>query len=117
MKWKNEPAYIDSNVFIYPILYAEEVDIRVKSAAEILKGIAKGEFPAFTSTLTWDEVVWAVRKTLGKNESVNEGQKLLGFVNLQFISFDENILSQAQRVMRLLWFETTRFHPCRFSGR
>ncbi len=99
MKWKNEPAYIDSNVFIYPILYAEEVDIRVKNASEILKGIAKAEFAAFTSTLTWDEVVWAVRKTLGKSESVNEGQKLLGFVNLQLISVDENILSQAQAVM------------------
>jgi uncharacterized protein len=99
VKLKNEPAYIDSNVFIYPIIYPQEVDIRVKNAAAILKSIAIGEFSAFTSTLTWDEVVWAVRKALGKSESVNEGQKLLGFVNLQFIRADENILNQAQVLM------------------
>ena len=64
-----------------------------------MKSIAEGEFSAFTSTLTWDEVVWVVRKKLGKSEGTNEGQKLLGFVNLKFISADENILSQAQALM------------------
>lgn len=92
-------AYIDSNVFIYPVLYSKEVDPRVKRAGEILKSIAKGELLAFTSTLTWDEVVWAVKKTMGKNEALNQGQKLLGFINLQFIGVDENILSQAQGLM------------------
>ena len=55
-------AYIDSNVFIYSVLYSKEADPRVKRAGEILTSIAKGELLAFTSTLTWNEVVWAVIK-------------------------------------------------------
>ncbi|MDR0372994.1 MAG: type II toxin-antitoxin system VapC family toxin [Nitrososphaerota archaeon] len=91
-----ELAYIDSNVFLYPVLYSNEADLRVKKAGEILKNIANGELLAFTSVLTWDEVVWVVRKTMGTSEAQSQGQKLLGFLNLQFIKIDENILSQAQ---------------------
>jgi len=91
--------YIDSNVFIYPILYTAEVEPKVKKAKQILINIEKGELPAYTSTLTWDEVVWVVSKTMGRNEGLSQGQKLLGFLNLQFISVDENILSRAQALM------------------
>ncbi|MDR0493260.1 MAG: type II toxin-antitoxin system VapC family toxin [Nitrososphaerota archaeon] len=89
-------AYVDSNIFLYPVLYSKEADPRVNTASEILKNIAKGELLAFTSVLTWDEVVWVVRKTMGITEAQSQGQKLLGFLNLQFIEVDENILSQAQ---------------------
>ncbi len=91
--------YIDSNVFIYPILYTADIEPKVKKAKQILISIEKGELPAYTSTLTWDEVVWVVSKTMGRNEGISQGQKLLGFLNLQFISADENILSQAQALM------------------
>ncbi len=92
-------AYIDANVFLYPILYTEEVEPKAKRAKEILLSIEKGELPAYTSTLTWDEVIWVVRKTMGKSEAISQGQKLLGFLNLKFISVNENILSQAQALM------------------
>ena len=91
-------AYIDSNVFIYPILYDEE-EPKAKKAKQILVSIEKGELRAYTSTLTWDEVVWVVRKTMGKDVAISQGQKLLGFLNLHFINTDENILSQAQALM------------------
>jgi hypothetical protein len=80
-------------------LYSQETDLRVKKAANILRDIANGELLAFTSTLTWDEVIWTIRKFLGKSESINQGQKLLGFTNLHFINVDENILSRAQILM------------------
>lgn len=92
-------AYIDSNVFLYPILYSEKDEPKVNQAKEILHSIETGEIRAFTSTLTWDEVVWVVRKTMGRNEAISQGQKLLGFLNLEFIPADENILSQAQALM------------------
>ncbi len=78
-------AYIDSNVFIYPVLYTIETDPKVKKAKEILLSIEKGELQAYTSTLTWDEVVWVISKSLGRSEAINQGQKLLGFPNLEFI--------------------------------
>jgi uncharacterized protein len=91
-------AYVDSNVFLYPTLYTEK-EPKVKMAKEILLSIERGELRAFTSTLTWDEVVWIVRKAMGKDEAISQGQKLLGFINLEFICADENILSQAQALM------------------
>jgi len=96
---KKELAYVDSNIFVYPVLYSQETDLRVKRASEILRDIASGELLAFTSTLTWDEVVWTIRKFLGKSESMTQGQKLLSFVNLQFIKVDETILTLAQMLM------------------
>ncbi len=92
-------AYIDANVFIYPVLYSEEEDPKSKKALDILRRVAKGEMSASTSKITWDEIVWVVRKTMGKSEAINQGQKLLGFQNLKFISVDENILSQAQALI------------------
>jgi predicted nucleic acid-binding protein len=92
-------AYIDSNVFIYPVLYSEEEEPKTRKALDILRRIAKGELSAYTSTITWDEIIWVVRRTMGKSEALNQGQKLLGFLNLKFISVDENILSQAQALM------------------
>ena len=91
--------YIDANVFIYPILYAEEQEPKVKYAKQILLSIEKGELSAYTSTLTWDEVVWITRKAMGRDEAISQGHKLLGFLNLQWILVDEHILSQAQALM------------------
>ncbi|MGA3059142.1 MAG: type II toxin-antitoxin system VapC family toxin [Candidatus Bathyarchaeia archaeon] len=92
-------VYIDSNVFIYPVLYTLEAEPKAKRAKQILLSIEKGELQAYTSTLTWDEVVWVISKTLSRDEGINQGQKLLGFPNLEFISADENILSQAQALI------------------
>jgi predicted nucleic acid-binding protein len=92
-------AYVDTNVFIYPLLYTEETEPKVKKAKQILLKIESGQLPAYTSALTWDEVVWAVSKTLGRDDGISEGQKLLGFPNLRFVCADENILSQAQALM------------------
>jgi len=90
--------YIDANVFIYPVLY-EERNLKAKNSKIILLSIEKGELSAYTSTLTWDEVVWTIRKTLGRDQATDQGKKLLGFLNLQWIAVDENVLSQAQALL------------------
>ena len=90
--------YIDTNVFIYPVLY-EERNLKAKNSKIILLSIEKGELSAYTSTLTWDEVVWIIRKTLGRDQAIDQGKKLLGFLNLQWIAVDENVLSQAQALL------------------
>jgi hypothetical protein len=90
--------YIDANVFIYPVLY-EEQNLKAKNSKRILLSIEKGELSAYTSTLTWDEVVWTVRKTLGRDQAIDQGKKLLGFLNLQWIVVDDHVLSQAQALL------------------
>ena len=91
--------YIDSNVFLYPVLYQAETQPKAKKAKEILLRIENGSLSAFTSTLTWEEVVWVVSKVMTRNDGIAQGQKLLGFPNLEFINVDEGVLTQAQTLM------------------
>jgi len=91
--------YIDSNVFIYPVVYLTEAQKTAKKAKEILYKIERGELTAYTSTLTWDEVVWVVSKVLGRKDGIRQGRKLLGFPNLEFINVDEGILTLAQMLL------------------
>jgi predicted nucleic acid-binding protein len=91
--------YIDSSVFIYPAIYQTESQQKAKKAKEILLKIEKGEISAHTSTLTWDEVVWVVGKLLSRDDGINQGKKLLGFPNLEFINVDEGILTLAQNLL------------------
>lgn len=91
--------YVDSNVFLYPVLYSPDLELKAKKAKEILQKIENKELPAATSTLTWDEVVWGATKLLGRSCGIAQGQKLLGYPNLEFISVDEAIIAQAQSLM------------------
>jgi predicted nucleic acid-binding protein len=91
--------YLDSNVFIYPVIYQAESEPKAKQAKDILYRVETGKIDAYTSTLTWDEVVWVISKTMGRNEGVNQGKKLLGFPNLKFIAADESVISHAQRLI------------------
>jgi hypothetical protein len=92
-------AYIDSNVFIYPVLYQAEKQQKAKKAKEILFQIENGELTAYTSTLTWDEVVWVVNRALSRNDGISQGRKLLGFPNLEFIDVDERVVTTAQMLL------------------
>jgi len=56
--------YIDSNVFLYPILYNDLKES--ETAREILSEIELKNIQAYTSTLTWDEVYYVVERILGK---------------------------------------------------
>ncbi len=91
--------YIDSNVFIYPVIYQTETQYKAKKAKEILFKIESGELSACTSTLTWDEVVWVVSRVLSRNDGIRQGRKLLGFPNLEFMDVDEGILTLAQMLL------------------
>jgi predicted nucleic acid-binding protein len=91
--------YVDSNVFLYSVLYSPDLELKAKRAKEILQKIENKELSAATSTLTWDEVVWVATKLLGRTDGIAQGQKLLGFPNLEFINVDEGIIVQAQSLM------------------
>lgn len=92
-------AYIDSNVFVYPVIYNAEAQEKARRAKEVLLKIERGELSAYTSTLTWDEVVWVVSRVLGRDDGTNQGRKLLGFPNLGFIDVDKRVLSVAQMLL------------------
>lgn len=92
-------AYLDSNIFIYPILHHPEAQEKAQRAREILLQVEKGEIKAYTSTLTWDEVVYVVTRTMDRDEGISIGRKLLGFPNLEFIDVDKLTISTAQSLI------------------
>jgi len=86
--------YIDSNVFLYPILYNDLKES--ETAREILSEIELKNIQAYTSTLTWDEVSYVVERILGKTDSIEVGKKFLNFPFLRFIPVDDEIIRRSQ---------------------
>lgn len=88
--------YLDTTVFTYAILYNDDKSHHCK---ELVKSIAKGNIIGFTSVITWDEVVYTVKKTLGKGISKEEGKKFLNLPNLVILRLDKTVLTKAQELI------------------
>lgn len=93
----SEPVYTDANVFILPAIYGDSG--RGAKATDILRKIETGQLSAYTSCLTWDEVVWVVLKTLGKADSIESGKKLMRFPNLRFVEVSESVIAKSQSLI------------------
>src|SRR3989344_7074103 len=74
--------YIDSNVFIYSIIDESTLG---EQAREILKMVQDRKIEACTSVLTFDEIVYVIKKTKGQKQAVVAGGAFLDFSNLRLI--------------------------------
>lgn len=90
--------YLDSNVFLHYILDPESGAKRI-AAKNLLIKVAEGSVQAATSLLTWDEVVWTVRKKLGREIAREEGKKFLEFPNLRLLNVSESTMRTAQEAI------------------
>ncbi len=90
--------YFDANVFILPQIYEESIT-EVKRAKEYLIKLAEGEIKGCTSVLTWDEIVYIVRRNFGKEESLYAGKMFLSFPNLKIYPIDLDIILKAQEIV------------------
>lgn len=90
-------VYVDSNVFLNVLLYSDSS--KAVDARKVLGLIESAGIVAYTSTLTWDEVVWVVRRLMGNSDSTQAGKKLLSFPNLRFVPATEELLVRAQRLV------------------
>ena len=86
--------YIDSNVFLYPVLYNGIKES--ETAREILSDIEGKNIQAYTSTLTWDEISYVVERIFGKTDSIEVGKRFLNFPFLRFIPVDDEIIRRSQ---------------------
>lgn len=91
--------YLDSNVFIYPVVASEKTERKASLAKNLLLQVARGNLKVATSSLTWDELVWCVRRIAGVEIAAKEGERFLEFPNLRIIPVDEKILQISQRVV------------------
>jgi len=92
-------SYVDSNVFIYPIIYDPESIPEAARARAKLQEIAFGTIKAFTSTLTWDEVTWVTRRLFGSEKAATQGLIFLKLPNLQLLKVDSEVIHQAQSLL------------------
>ncbi len=90
--------YLDANIFVYSAINNGEMG---EKSRVLLKKVMKDEIPACTSVLTWDEVVYAIRKKAGAQISIIEGEKLINFSNINWLQADENIIFLSQKLMKI----------------
>lgn len=91
--------YVDSNVFLYPVIYDPVPVSKAARAKSFLKEIALGRVEAYTSSITWDEIVWVVRKVLGVDISMHQGRMFLNFPNLRILPVRRTTVLKAQELM------------------
>ncbi len=88
--------YLDTTVFTYAALYA---DSKSNNCKNLLIKIGKNQVEGFTSLITWDELIYIVKKTLGREISIEEGEKFLKLPNLKFIDLNIKIIQKAQELI------------------
>lgn len=88
--------YVDANVFLNAALYDDE---EAHLAKKFLLETAKGRHAACTSILTWDEVVWVIRKTIGHDKAVEEGERFLQLPNVKLLPVEQMTISSAQNLI------------------
>jgi len=93
--------YADAGLFLLPVLHIERLP-RAAAAARFLESLARGARRVSTATLTWDEVVYAVRRFLGPEDSFTKGEELLAFPNLAWLRVDLPVLRRAADLYRSL---------------
>jgi hypothetical protein len=89
--------YLDSNVFIYAALNTEDIGDRARA---LLRRVEQGEEKASSSALTFDEVVWAVKKYRTLDDAVMAGEAFLNFRGLRLVSVDGDLLAVALDLIR-----------------
>ena len=99
MRLRKGLVYVDSNVFLYPIVYEPGAVEEARESKDFLLKISEGLVEACTATITWDEVVWVVRKMFGLKPSIELGKKFLEFPNLKLLNVKRSVVFRAQRLM------------------
>ena len=89
--------YLDANVFIYAAVSEKTRGERCRS---LIKGISEGKENAATSALTFDEVLWRVKKERGKDAALLVGKAMLEMPNLTLLDVTGEILWEAYRLIR-----------------
>ncbi len=92
-----EEAYLDSNIFLYPIL---DPGIKGEKASQFLEKVIEGKFWAATSVLTFDEVFWTAKKEGGHEDAVRAGEAILGLSNLRFLDANLDTIFKAFEIIK-----------------
>ena len=90
-------TYVDANVFIFAAVDPGELG---QAARQILAQIIRGKLPATTSALTYDEVVWGIRKAFDKEKSYLAGELFLQLPHLLIQEANRKVVMEAHHLMK-----------------
>ena len=91
--------YIDSNIFIYSVTDSEELG---KECIKLLELIENNRTKYITSTLTFDEVFYKIKKLVSLEDAITFTERLLTTNNLSFVSVDTNIILKSLSLIKKL---------------
>ena len=94
---KIKEAYLDSSVFITSAL---ETSLNARKSREIISSVGRQAIAGYTATLTFDEVVFIVRKFAGFNNSLAAGEGFLNISHLKFIEVTYESILIAQELIK-----------------
>ena len=86
--------YLDSNVFINSSINDLEIGNKCRS---LLKEISSGKIIGITSCLSFDEIIWILRKI--KPEGLIELSKSLLALNVKFVDVNKSILYKVVEII------------------
>ena len=89
--------YLDSGVFIYAALSRDSIGTR---ARQLLQKVRDGHVEGGSCALTFDEVVWAVRKHRSREDGLTAGASFVALPNLMIISINQDSLFAAMSLMQ-----------------
>ncbi len=87
--------YIDANIFVYSIVNNENLGDKCRS---ILNAIQNSTIIGVTSCLTFDEILWSVRK-IDPESVIEAGSNILN-LNLKFIEVSKTILHKTLEIVK-----------------
>ncbi len=88
--------YLDSGVFIYAALSREAIGHR---ARVLLQKVQEHQEEAGSCPLSFDELVWVVRKYRTREDGIAAGQSFLSLLNLRILPVDQDSLFSAISLM------------------
>ncbi|PIN93209.1 hypothetical protein COU54_04035 [Candidatus Pacearchaeota archaeon CG10_big_fil_rev_8_21_14_0_10_31_24] len=87
--------YIDTNVFIYSLIGDDEIS---DFCVSVIKDIVNEKMSVCTSFLTWDEILYVLKKKIGREKALEETRAFINIPNLIFIPVDRAVISKAQNL-------------------
>jgi len=90
-------VYLDSSIFLTVFLGTQELS---KKSEHILDLVKNGKLNGFTSTLTYDEVFWKVKKMRSRQEAIGACEIFLNFPNLKFIESGLEVIWAAHKLLQ-----------------
>ena len=89
--------YLDANVFVIANLDTEKLG---DDARSLLKDVQTGKLEAASSALSFDEIVWAVKKNRTLEDSIMAGEAFLNMPRLKLVAVNGDLLASTLTIMR-----------------